>query len=263
MYPTLFYIGNFAVKTYWIMVFAGIIAGFAALYLNLLSVNKHKRNKILLFAAFIFIPFYFGARLGYITEALIYDKKIFFDLFSISGPYALIWGLLTAIAFSFPLSKIFKVDVLEVSDFFSPSIALGGFFAKLGCLFNGCCFGIPCGQDFPLATHFSTFSNAGHFYPGIPLYPVQLFESITWLAVFIILNLRQKNKKYTGELIIIMAYIYCSSRFFIEFIRFHEKAQALSSTQILCIVILVIALILNKFFKNIKTTGILTKNLTK
>src|SRR6056297_2348186 len=216
MYPTLFYIGNFAVKTYWIMVFAGIIAGFAALYLNLLSVNKHKRN------------------------------KIFFDLFSISGPYALIWGLLTAIAFSFPLSKIFKVDVLEVSDFFSPSIALGGFFAKLGCLFNGCCFGIPCGQDFPLATHFSTFSNAGHFYPGIPLYPVQLFESITWLAVFIILNLRQKNKKYTGELIIIMAYIYCSSRFFIEFIRFHEKAQALSSTQILCIVILVIALILNK-----------------
>ncbi len=252
MYPTLFYIGDFAVKTYWIMVFAGIIAGFFVLYLNLRHVNKDKKNKILFFAAFIFIPFYIGARLGYVIEALINNNKIYFDFFSLAGPYALIWGFVAAIAFSFPVSQALKVDVLETSDFFTPSIAIGGFFAKLGCLFNGCCFGIPCGQNFPLATHFSIFSNAGHFYPGIPLFPVQLFESLTWLAIFIILFLRQKNKGYTGELIIITAYIYCSSRFFIEFLRFHEKTQALSSTQILCMVILIIAFILNIFFKNKK-----------
>ena len=67
---------------------------------------------------------------------------------------------------------------LQVLDLLMPSLALAQSIGRLGCFFNGCCYGRP------------TISWWGMRFPGapLPLYPTQLFESFGTLLLFVVLR---------------------------------------------------------------------------
>ncbi len=237
MYPILFEINGFEIRSYWVMALLGIAAGFFVLFLNLKKNNlsSKKSNLILLFALLIFVPFYAGARLGYLFE-----HNFSCQTSGLFNGFSLWWGLITATVSSFFIAKFLKLNVWETADYFAPSIAIGGFFSKLGCLLNGCCFGMPCNEKFFLGTFFQPYSAAGSIYPWQMLHPVQLYSALSWLLIFFIIN--SIKIKFFGEKIIIMSFLYSAFSLLIDFFRWHENPIQSFEIKIISIVIIVISI---------------------
>ena len=100
--------------------------------------------------------------------------------------------------------------------------------AKLGCFFNGCCFGMP--YEGPLAI----------YYPNIywdSVFPVQLVESIIFLLIFLYFY---KSKKDIRWLVIISAL----SKFLLEYLRFSHIGKIITVNQITSLIIIFITLII-------------------
>jgi len=226
MYPNLF-IGTAVFSSYWVFISIGILSGFAVLMLNTSGALKTERKKIFLLAIIIFIPFILGAALPKLIELFTVENN------GCNGKtgFSLWPGIILATAAAFPACRLIKINIWLAADLFAVSISIGGFFAKLGCFFNGCCFGRICPENYNLGTFFSIYSPAGYTFPDKMLYPVQFFSAISWLVIFILLILRNRKKYFTGELILLMAIFYSFTNFVIENYRHHFSEQFLSQSQ--------------------------------
>ena len=133
----------------------------------------------------------------------------------------------------------------KVADICAPSIALGQAIGRIGCLMAGCCYGKPA--DLPWSI---TFSNPAAKELvgtplGIPLHPVQLYESLFCLALFFVLLRQLKKKHFDGQVILLYALSYAVIRFFLEFVRGDSIRGTvfygwLSTSQFVALIILVI-----------------------
>jgi len=246
MYPILFSFGNFDIMTYYVMIGIGSIAGLLVLYFNIKSFPGDKKKKIYIFVLISFILVIIGSRVGYILESIL-QKKPFCA--SIIGPGSLWWGLVLATLSAFPVARILKVNEWEIADLFAISISIGGFFTRLGCFFNGCCFGIPVDENFPFATYYPYTTYAGKIFQDKPIHPTPLYLAFSWLFIFVILFFYKKHKKFHGELILIMAFLFSLTNFFIEFVRYHETQNLLSVSQIFSVIIFFTSILLYVLFK--------------
>lgn len=102
-----------------------------------------------------------------------------------------------------------KKAFLKYTDTFFRLLPIGQAFGRIGCFFNGCCYGRP------------TESWIGILYPvngtDITVIPTQLIESAFCLALGVVLLLCKSEKK--GFYTFIYLYSYGVFRFVIEFFR--------------------------------------------
>lgn len=236
-------------RSYWVLNFTGIAAGFIVLLNNLRDFDAHYRLKVVLFAAFLFIPFTLASRYGYVIETFLnHEKDVSLSIF---GPVSLWWGLIFTALCAVPAARLLRIGLWKTTDLLSFSIATGGIFARLGCFFNGCCIGLRAPKNFFFGTFYSPYSYAYTVFGDVPLYPVQLFESFAWLLILIILFLRKKHVVYEGELILLASFCYSIARFVIEFFRYHEVPHLISGGQIFSILILFVSSLLWIFRKSV------------
>ena len=160
--------------------------------------------------------------------------NIFYYL--INGGIVFYGGLLGLIIGICIGSKVLKKDSLEVLNLIAPAIPLFHCFARIGCLFAGCCYGVPWlwgviieGEDFVR-------------------FPVQAFESLCNLVIFVtivVYNSRNHNYQYSLK-IYLCCYAFC--RFILEFFRGDSVRGiwflGLSTAQIISLLILVGAICL-------------------
>lgn len=260
MFPFVF-IGDLEIRTHFILTLIGIFSGFLLLFYNIRDLDNKTKTSMFLLAIFIFLPFLIGGWLGYEVEIALINKKIFFSKKSLFESFSLMWGLALSAASAFLFAKLLKINVWSAGDNISMSIAMGGFFVKLGCFFNGCCFGIPAPEKFPFGVCYPYNSYPQMLFGDKLLFPSQLFESITWLCIFIFLIIRKKYKQFDGELIIFMFILFGISRFLIEFTRYHENYVLISTGHIFSLIIIIISIILysikksnNKSYKKLDKT---------
>lgn len=104
----------------------------------------------------------------------------------------------------------------STGDLFAPGLAIGIAIGRIGCYFNGCCYGIN----------------------GIP---TQLIESAFCFGLFAYLWSIRKNIKIEGDLFRIFLLAYAFFRFWIEFFRADATGGAFgfSSAQIISIIVFV------------------------
>lgn len=221
MYPDLFEFYGFQVSSYLAFNALGIIAGFGMLYFSIRKEPAEKIKSTLLFALIIFIPFLIASRAGYMIERLMTDEPVFTDGKIFFGPVSLWWGLITATLCAFSFASALKTNVWETADFFAPSIAVGGFFARLGCLLNGCCIGTAAPSGLP-AVFYPYNSYAYNIFGDAALHPAPMYEALAWLFILCVLLLRKKASYFRGELITILAFLYSIARFLLEYIRYNE-----------------------------------------
>lgn len=105
------------------------------------------------------------------------------------------------------------LPLLKVADALAPSIALGHFFGRLGCLMNGCCYGRPC--DWPWAIRYP----AGHETYPHPVHPTQVYESLLNLALYLALAWFYRRKQLSGQVFAAYLIGYALLRFGVEFLR--------------------------------------------
>lgn len=248
MYPEIYRIGNFPITTYGIFLAVGmLLALFAAS--RLAARDGLPRERIYDLGMWTLIGGLVGSKL---LMLLVEDNVQVFtlDFLRSGGVYygGLIGGFLTVVI----LIRFYDLPFWKVADALAPGVALGQAFGRQGCFAAGCCWGKP--TDLWFGVH---FTEAGHEYTGVPmygpdgsdlyLYPTQLIESFTMLAVFFLLVWLHRRKKIDGQVLIAYGIIYSIFRFSIEFIRDDPRGDlfglttltGLSTSQIVSLIVAV------------------------
>jgi len=115
-------------------------------------------------------------------------------------------GLFGGIGAALLYIKIRKLDKKEIFDLLTPSLAIFFAFGRIGCFFAGCCHGFVASWGIALRG-------------GIPLAPVQLFESAFHFAIAAALIISRLERKHKGILMPIYLMAYAVGRFGLEFFR--------------------------------------------
>jgi phosphatidylglycerol---prolipoprotein diacylglyceryl transferase len=126
-------------------------------------------------------------------------------------------GALIASAFFFRRHP--QLPVWSTADLCGPAITLGQAIGRIGCLMAGDDYGRP--TDRPWAVTFTDPDAAriGGAPLGVPLHPVQLYESIVCLVLFAVLVRLGRRKRFDGEVILAYTSLYALARFGLEFFR--------------------------------------------
>jgi phosphatidylglycerol:prolipoprotein diacylglycerol transferase len=113
-----------------------------------------------------------------------------------------------------------RLPFWRAADLCGPAIALGQAIGRIGCFMAGDDYGRP--TQLPWAVTFTDPDAAriGGAPLGVPLHPVQLYESIVCLALFAVLvRLGRRRKRFDGEVILTYTSLYAMARFVLEFFR--------------------------------------------
>lgn len=117
-------------------------------------------------------------------------------------------------------SKVKKYSPLSSFDLIlTPSMA-GLAIGRIGCFFNGCCYGKPA--QLPWAVVFPSHRNP------IPVHPAQLYEMVLDFVVFFFLWYWWDKRKFAGENSLLMLSLYSVARFIVEFFRYNTPDQMIS-----------------------------------
>src|SRR5579871_2426235 len=89
-----------------------------------------------------------------------------------------------------------KMSFWLMADSLAPSLALALAFGKFGCFMAGCCTGIP--SSLPWAVVFTDpLSLASP--KGVPVHPVQVYESASWVLLTVCLVALRARRHFPGE----------------------------------------------------------------
>lgn len=210
-----------SIAMYGLMIAIGFIAGVG---LAVIRSKKYSIPKEDVFFASCYagIGLIVGAKLLYIITVLPkiieYREIIFSDyrilLGLISGGFVFYGGLIGAILGIYIYCRQFHINLLGLVDLLGPSIPLIHAFGRIGCYLAGCCYGIH--YDGPLHI---VFENSSVGLNGVPLFPIQLLESVlNFIAAGVLLIYARKPRK-TGRVIGSYLIYYTIARFVLEFLR--------------------------------------------
>jgi phosphatidylglycerol:prolipoprotein diacylglycerol transferase len=137
-------------------------------------------------------------------------------------------GLLVAAPIGVWYAHKRALGVRRVADVTAPVIMLGLFFGRMGCLFNGCCYGD------------TTRSWAGIDLPGHSesVHPTQLYEAVAVLGLFFVLHfVVRPRKRGDGEVFAAMLVLYAVVRSVVELFRADPRGSLgpLSTSQLISI----------------------------
>lgn len=228
--PEIFRIGGFAVRYYSIMFALAFIGSY--LILSKIYVKEKVSPQLLnKLAVFVFIGTLIGARLGHtLFYEFSYYKHHLLEIilpfriangkFELTGYQGLAShggaiGIILAVVF---YCRKYKQSFLWIMDRLGIAVALSGFFIRLGNLFNSEIIGKP--TNVSLAFVFKRIDT-------IPRHPAQLYEAISYLAIFLILWVMYKNmvhKVKNGFLFGCFLVMLFSVRFMVEFVKENQEA---------------------------------------
>ncbi|UCH66292.1 MAG: prolipoprotein diacylglyceryl transferase [Ignavibacterium sp.] len=254
--PEMFSIGPISVRWYGLLFASAFIFGYKVMQWVYKQENKPVSDVEQL-TVYMILGTVIGARLGH---CLFYNPD-----FYLSNPLEIlkVWkgglashgaaiGIITSLYF---FAKKKKVTPLWILDRIVIVVASGGFFIRLGNLFNSEIIGKPA--EVPWAFIFTRVDN-------IPRHPAQLYESIAAFIVFLILFFLYKNKRdkwNDGFLFGMFLVLIFTFRFFVEFLKEvqsgFEAEMILDMGQLLSIpfVILGIIFIVRSFKKGKSMEG--------
>ena len=153
-----------------------------------------------------------GARLYYILFNLNYYLLNPLKIFNLrDGGIAIYGGIIAIIIYLLIYCKIKKIKFLDLSDYLIPYLALGQSFGRWGNFFNIEAYGCATDSIFRMGIN----SSAGY----IEVHPVFLYESICTLAIFIILSILKRKRRFEGQVFYMYFILYGFVRMFLEGIR--------------------------------------------
>lgn len=112
-----------------------------------------------------------------------------------------------------------SVRFWKIADLCAPAIALGQAIGRIGCLMAGDDYGSPASIPWAVTFTDPEAASIGGAPLGVPLHPVQLYESIVCLALFLLLVRLAQPRHREGDIIVAYTGLYAVARFVLEFFR--------------------------------------------
>jgi phosphatidylglycerol:prolipoprotein diacylglycerol transferase len=233
VHPVLIDLGRFQLRSYGLMMFIAFVVGIWIAHRRGVKRGLGE-NTIIDFSTAIIISGLVGSRTLYVLTHLSEYRGHMWDIISpvqSDGTigYAglvLLGGVILAFITVVLFARIRKVNLLTILDVFAPSLAIGIALGRIGCYFNGCCFGTP--TDLPWGVVFPQGSLAGYIYPGIHIHPTQLYATLYNTALFFgLLWAEERFRTFPGFTWSLFMIGYGILRFANELLRFQESGLRL------------------------------------
>jgi len=255
--PVIFSFGTLEIRWYGVMV---VLAVITVIIFSLLEAKRKGFSQDMIWDVGLWavIGGIIGARLLHIIDKWQYyldhpEQMLNFAGLAIWG--AVLGGLLAILIYCI----VKKISFWQLGDIAAPGAILGQAVGRVGCLINGCCYGLTC--ELPFAV---IYQNPSSYAPqGIPLYPTQFFHIVWNLVGFAILWALRKKLRPDGSLFLSWLIFFGAGDFFIRFFRENEVFLFnLPQAQVLDILIVATATItlLVRFiqYKRVKTAAAAT-----
>ncbi len=169
------------------------------------------------------------------------------------GGLAYYGGFLLAV----PVGIVFlwhrKLPVMRVVDATGWAIPLGLTWGRIGCWFNGCCFGVITDSKVGISFPSGSQASRQQFEQGLlssmaqeslPVHPTQLYEALFSLAIAAYCCLWvDRKKRFHGQTFLTFVVLYAIGRFVEEFFRDDDRGAILgmSTSQIIGLVTVLVA----------------------
>lgn len=220
MLPVIHIFGH-TIAMYGLMILLGAIAG----VITAISLGKKysiKAEDVLFSYLYGVIGLIAGAKILYFIvelpwiidniELLIQNPGLIISL--LTGGFVFYGGFIGGFLMLYYYCRKYKLKLTDMLPVIIPVVPLVHAFGRIGCFFAGCCYGIP--YDGPLSITFAISDYAPH---SIPLFPVQLTESIVNFIIFMILFILSRKKIQSKKLLALYLIMYSVMRFVMEFLR--------------------------------------------
>jgi phosphatidylglycerol:prolipoprotein diacylglycerol transferase len=122
-------------------------------------------------------------------------------------------GLIGASLAGVLFAALKKLPLWTLADIVAPSIALGSFFGRWGCLLNGCCYGRPTTMPWGIQ-----FPKGHETYPNY-VHPTEIYDSLLNLCLYMSLAWLFRRKTFDGQVFAVYLICYAVLRSFVELFR--------------------------------------------
>ena len=142
-----------------------------------------------------------------------------------------------------------RLPFWRAADLCGPAIALGQAIGRVGCFMAGDDYGRAASVPWAITFTDPDAASIGGVPLGVPLHPVQLYESIACLLLFVALLQFRRRKRFDGEVILAYTLVYAVARFTLEFFRGDADrgfvfGGLLSTSQLIAVVLIPVAIAL-------------------
>ncbi len=224
MRPILFNIGRFPVRSYGVMLMVGFLL---CIWRTMRTCSRRMQTEpegsprridadtIFDLGIWTLLSGLVGARVLFVLldmGSFLKDPASIFKVWE--GGLSLHGGLIGGIIAMLVICRAKRLSVPVVLDLSAPAFAIAYSFGRIGCLLNGCCYGIAC--DLPWAVRFPNENGHGLTPPS---HPIQAYATIIHTGVYFFMNAWEKRPHRDGEMFWGYVAIYGVYRFAMEYLR--------------------------------------------
>jgi phosphatidylglycerol:prolipoprotein diacylglycerol transferase len=210
-----FVIGPVVVTWFGIFVASGFMAGLWTASRRALRLNIHP-DTIIDLGPWLLLGAIVGARAWFVVSYWDSDfaGRPIYEIFMVqNGGIVYYGGLVGASLACIIFARIKKLPLWRLADVLAPSIALGSFFGRWGCLMNGCCFGMPTTMPWGIQ-----FPKDHPSYPNY-IHPTQIYDSLLNFGLYGFLAWLYRRRKFDGQIFGVYLVCYAVLRSFVEHFR--------------------------------------------
>jgi phosphatidylglycerol:prolipoprotein diacylglycerol transferase len=233
--PVAFGFGPFEVRWYGIMV---VLAVVAIIIITLLEAKRVgiSEEHIYSVALWAVIGGVIVSRLVHVIDKWDYyvahpEQIIRFEGLAVYG--AIIGALLAVFIYAW----IKKLSFWQLGDVAAPGALLGQAIGRIGCILNGCCYGLLTSMPWAVI-----YTNPRSYAPlGLPIHPTQAYHLLWNLAAFAVIWGLRRRLKPQGSLFLSYLALYAVGDLGIRFVRVGEPFLfGMQQAQLIGIVILLV-----------------------
>jgi len=246
MHQYLFFIGDFPIRAYGLILSLAIILAVGTAYF-LARQDGRWHKHIADMGVYCGLAGIVGARLWdvFFFDWHYYQDHLLEIPFVWQGGMAIQGGVIAGALVGYIYTKIHKIDTWAFADIVAaPAVIMGQAIGRAANLMNGDAFGHPTGGSFGLLYPSTTLAHAT--YGNKPLWPAEVWEGQIDVVIFCLLLLFRCTDHRKGQVFILYAVLYSTARFFLEFLRgdYGTLLWGLKSAQLTSLAVIVIGLAL-------------------
>lgn len=218
MHQYLFFVGDFPIRAYGLILSLSIILATGVAYF-LAKQDGRWHNHIVDIGIYSGIAGIVGARLWdvFFFDWAYYSHHLSEIFYVWQGGMAIQGGIVFGVGAGFIYARRHKIDILALADIVAPAIILGQAIGRCANLLNGDAFGAPTGSNFGIIYPETTL--AYHTYGAQPLWPAEVWEGQIDFVIFALLLIFRAFPHAKGQAFSLYIMLYSLARFGLEFLR--------------------------------------------
>ena len=218
MHQYLFFVGDFPIRAYGLILSLSIILATGVAYF-LAKQDGRWHNHIVDIGIYSGIAGIVGARLWdvFFFDWAYYSHHLSEIFYVWQGGMAIQGGIVFGVGAGIIYARRHKIDILALADIVAPAIILGQAIGRCANLLNGDAFGAPTGGNYGIIYPETTL--AYHTYGAQPLWPAEVWEGQIDFVIFALLLIFRAFPHAKGQAFSLYIMLYSLARFGLEFLR--------------------------------------------